>query len=51
MMNRHLALTALLILLTLVACAQPVAAPGKDPYSPYLRDNNGNSHGGGGEMM
>ncbi|MBV8120376.1 MAG: hypothetical protein JO081_10635 [Alphaproteobacteria bacterium] len=48
-MNRHLALAALLILLALVACARPAAAPGQDPFSPYTRDNNGASHGGGGE--
>jgi hypothetical protein len=50
-MNRHRALAALLILLALVACARPAAAPGQDPYNPYPRDDNDNSHGGGGEMM
>jgi hypothetical protein len=48
-MNRHLALAALLIVLALMACALPAAAPGGDPFSPYSRDDNGSSHGGGGE--
>jgi hypothetical protein len=49
-MNRHLALAALLIMLALVACAQTAAGPGQAPFEPYLHDDNGSSHGGGGEM-
>ena len=62
-MNRHQALTAnrepaqsqsksavaLLILLTMTACAQTGAAPVQAPNAPYSRDDNGirPEHGGG----
>jgi len=31
------------------ACSRSAAAPGQNPFSPYLRDDNASSRGGGGE--
>ncbi len=48
-MNRHWALAALIILLTLVARSQTAAKAEKAPFEPCFHDDNGGSHGGGGK--
>jgi hypothetical protein len=50
-MRRHLTFAALFILLVLTACSRSAAGLGQAPFEPYLRDDNGGSHGDGGEGM
>ncbi len=48
-MNLHRWRAAVIVILTLVGCAQGPTSQGQAPYPPYSPDNHGNMHDRGGD--